>query len=372
MLNNKSTTSSIKVSQAHTDTEPVSVSMPTHDQILLGLDVHSEHIRMVRQVDGTQPQPAQRLHWDTVLDFAKKQLLLAKKVYAIYEAGAFGFGLCRRLKALGVECYVIHPVKLDPRHRRVQTDKTDARELTFKLARYLQGNTKEMAVVTVPTEEQENHRLRARHRRFLKKETLSLQAHGRGVLLFQGFRHVGRWWQDKQWQELSPKLCVQTRQSLEDCRTLIEQYEKLIKPLDQELTSKAPKELPVGMGALTYVLLQKEIFNWQRFKNRRQVGGFLGLGGGVSSSGPSHRDMSITKAGSAYLRTLLVELAWRMVRYQPNYTAVKKWNHILGSAQAHRRHRKRSVVALARQLAVDLWKWHTGQITAEALGWIVA
>jgi len=32
--------------------------------------------------------------------------------------------------------------------------------------------------------------------------------------------------------------------------------------------------------------------------------------------------------------------------------------------------RKKTVIALARQLAVDLWRWRTGRNTMEELGWV--
>ena len=80
-------------------------------------------------------------------------------------------------------------------------------------------------------------------------------------------------------------------------------------------------------------------------------------------------DLSITKAGSPYSRRLLIELAWRMVFYQLEYKAAKKWMPILGDAKAHRRHRKRAIVALARQLAVDIWKWQTQRATPQELAW---
>src|SRR4029453_2771243 len=107
-----------------------------------GLDVHAAHIRVVRQIDRSNPQPAQRLSWEHILGFARKQLALAKKVYAVYEAGAFGFKLQRDLTALGLTCYLAKPTKLDPYHKRVQTDNTDARELTHNLERYVRGNNK--------------------------------------------------------------------------------------------------------------------------------------------------------------------------------------------------------------------------------------
>ena len=73
--------------------------------------------------------------------FVEKQLSLARKVYAVYEAGAFGFWPARQLQGFGTECYVVHPEKLDPRHKRVQTDKLDSRHLADKLQRYVLGNS---------------------------------------------------------------------------------------------------------------------------------------------------------------------------------------------------------------------------------------
>jgi hypothetical protein len=34
--------------------------------------------------------------------------------------------------------------------------------------------------------------------------------------------------------------------------------------------------------------------------------------------------------------------------------------------------RKKTVIALARQLAVDLWRWRTGRCTMTDLGWVAA
>jgi transposase len=339
-----------------------------HEGIYVGLDVHADHIRVVRQIDQANAQPAQRLGWDRIEGFCRKQLEMAQKVYAVYEAGAFGYGLYRRLRKLGVECHVIRPRKLDPDNKRVQTDKTDARELCDMLWRYVRGNTKAMSVVHAPTEEQEAKRVQGRHRKHLQKEFQSLAAHGRGLLLFHGFP-AGLWWKGREWEELSGKLGPELHRALDDCRKLLEEYEKLLKPVEKELRASAPSELPLAMGALTFVLLMREVYDWKRFKNRRQVGSFMGLCGGVASSGRQHYDLSITKSGSSYLRTLLIEMAWRMVRYQPGCKAVQRWRAILLDPKTHRRHRKRAIVALARQLAVDIWKWQTGRATAQELGW---
>ena len=78
---------------------------------------------------------------------------------------------------------------------------------------------------------------------------------------------------------------------------------------------------------------------------------------------------SVTKHGNPRLRAALVELAWRMVRFQPGYPPVAKRLHILGKgAKATGAQRKKMIVAVARQLAVDLWRLNTGRCTAAQLG----
>ena len=78
---------------------------------------------------------------------------------------------------------------------------------------------------------------------------------------------------------------------------------------------------------------------------------------------------AVTKHGNPRLRAALVELAWRLVRFQPGYPPVKKRLGILAKGvQATGGARKQAIVAVARQLAVDLWRWQTGQCRAEALG----
>ena len=80
----------------------------------------------------------------------------------------------------------------------------------------------------------------------------------------------------------------------------------------------------------------------------------------------------MTKHGNPRLRAALVEAAWRLIRFQPDYRAVKKWRHLLGKgALATGAARKKAIVAVARQLAVDLWRIRTGRVSAAKLGLII-
>jgi transposase len=71
-------------------------------------------------------------------------------VHVEYEACGFGFGLYRQLIAAGAHCYVIGPRKLDEECSRVKTDPRDATTLCQRQSRYLEGNTRELAVIRVP------------------------------------------------------------------------------------------------------------------------------------------------------------------------------------------------------------------------------
>lgn len=118
-------------------------------------------------------------------------------------------------------------------------------------------------------------------------------------------------------------------------------------------------------------MVEREVGDWHRFDNRRQVGSYTGLCGGVSGSGPTTHLLPITKHGNVRLRTALIELAWRLVLWQPQCALVQKWWRVLGNPKATKAARKKAIVAMARQMAVDLWRWRTGRRKPEDLGWVM-
>ncbi len=161
--------------------------------IKLGIDVHADSYRVVRQLDHATPQPAQKYTPAPFLILAKKQLDQAETVHSCYEAGPLGYGLHRALTALGIHNLVIRPQNWDELGRKVKTDKTDALALVQRLDRYVQGNRHALAVITVPTPEQEQARSQSRLREQLLSHRLRFEAQGRSLLLFNGVRVKGRW-----------------------------------------------------------------------------------------------------------------------------------------------------------------------------------
>jgi transposase len=115
----------------------------------------------------------------------------------VYEACGFGFGLQRSLSALGICCYVVCPQKLDEQNKRVKTDGLDAKALCLKLDCFVQGNRAALAVIRVPTKEEERSRAIHRQREQLVKARKQLEAHGRSLMVNHGLEPVKNWWKPR-------------------------------------------------------------------------------------------------------------------------------------------------------------------------------
>ncbi len=109
--------------------------------------------------------------------------------------------------------------------------------------------------------------------------------------------------------------------------------------------------------------------DWKRFNNRKQIGSYTGCCPGEHSSGGKRLVGSIDRMGNGRVRALLVEAVWRFLLWQPGWKSAAKMKVKLADGPAMR---KKTVVALARQLAVDLWRWRTGCCTLADLGLIPA
>jgi transposase len=336
--------------------------------IKLGVDVHLGIYVVVRIIDGGTPQPAQRFTPAEFLVWCAKQLTLAEQVFTCYEAGPFGYILHRRLKEMGITNYVIRPRDWDEYGKKVKTDKRDALAMALCLDRYVSGNREAFCVVRVPTEAEEQKRSVSRQRESLQQEKQRLAAQGRSHALYYGGHLQGEWWREAAWKKTSQKLPAIVVNLLEPLRRLLAVVEAELKVRTQELEAAAPEALPVGLGELTSQILEREVADWSRFQNRRQVASYTGLCPREDTSSDRRFQGAINKHGNRRLRPVLVEGAWRLVVFQPEYRPVKKWRAVLLDKKSGSGRRKKIIIAIARIFAVDWWRIRTGRCTAEALG----
>ena len=341
--------------------------------VKLTQDVHAHFYVSSLQEEGQQPKAPRKRDPESHLKWVEELVAQSQKVYSCYEAGPTGFALHRQLTALGVENVVVAPTRLDEQGKRVNNDRTDTLQLAGRLDRYVAGNHRMFSIVRVPTVEEEQRRIWTRQRKQLQRQRLSVASQGRALVLTQGVAISNHWWKPLLWSRHQAALPGWLVEHLENFRKVILVLDEQRQQLQEKILAERAKRTepqPKYAGDWTLEVIESEVCDWNRFGSWRKAGSYCGLTGGVSASGQAHADLAITKAGNRRLRAALIEMAWRLAVHQPHYWLTKKWAPILDPrAKAHRRLRKKAIVAYARQLFIDLWKWKTGRITAEQLGW---
>jgi transposase len=347
------------------------------DIIYLGMDVHADRQVVVVQVDATTPKPAQSMDIKALHVFAGKQLQQAHRVVACYEAGPCGYSLCRALIALGIECMVVRPKCWDEFGSKVKTDARDARQLCEALERHTKGNTNALSVVRLPTVAEELERGITRQRDALVGSRTRIAAQGRSAVLFNvhSQRMKGQWWKPRAWSRWEKVLSAVLLDLLAPLHRVLviidEQIEQLTARIEGVAQERATRSiLPKGVGELTSEIIAREVCDWSRFNNRRQVASFTGLCPTEYSSGGTRRQGGINKHGNQLLRKHLCEAVWRLIKYQPGWIRLERLKEKMAAGSGAKR--KQLVAALARMLAIDLWRLNTGRSTLASLGFIAA
>lgn len=109
-----------------------------------------------------------------------------------------------------------------------------------------------------------------------------------------------------------------------------------------------------------------EAGDWHRFKNRRQVSSYLGLCPSENSSGSRQHPGHITKCGNPRLRWAFGELAWRLLRDQPNYRLCQKWRAQILDPKTPGGRKKQLVTAMAQGFGVE--PQHGSQMRSSRFG----
>jgi transposase len=346
---------------------PTAVIDPGKPMLKLGLDVHLQSIMAVAQKDHAHPHAPRKFTRDQLVVQVRQWVAEGFQVFCVQESCGFGFVLHRELVAAGAQSFLITPIALNGQRK---TDKLDARALCLRLSRWLDGNRDELAPIRIPSEAEQRQREGTRRRKFLAGAIRSLA--NRGHSQVSEYCHAQlphRWWGPRNWKKLA-LLDPWVLGVLAKLRDLIVEIEAQLAQLEAELLARVQDQVtPKGLGDMTLVTLDGEVCDWRRFSNRKQVGSYTGCCPGEHSSGNKRRVGGIDRLGNGRVRALLVEAVWRFLQWQPHWKAAVKLKTKLGAGTAMK---KKTVIALARQLAIDLWRWRTGRCTMEELGWIPA
>jgi transposase len=241
-----------------------------------------------------------------------------------------------------------------------KTDRDDA----LKLARL--AAMKQLKATHVPSREMREYRTLVKYRKTIvrrinriKNSIRSLFAN-RGMEISRGARtwHTGRKFLYEQRKPLAE--CSMTelwRGQLDLELTQLEALEAQLEATENRLAEIAQDDPRVqrlqripGVGPRTAEVIVTAIDDPHRFKTAAQVSAYAGLVPRQYHSGETDRRGRITKRGSQLLRTMLVENAWCLLRY--NSWARATYLRICGGQKTRR---KKAGVALARKLLVVAW-----------------
>lgn len=301
-----------------------------------------------------------------------------KRIVVAYEAGRDGFWLARWLRARDVEVYVIHPtsIAVSREHRRAKTDRLDTELLMRVFLGWLRGEKRHCSMAAIPTIEEEDARRPNRERQTLVTEQTRIINQIKAIFTRFGIRtlrptmrKLAEGLEELRTAEGTPlpqNTLAELRRHLARLRFVRDQ----IRAVEQERLRKLAAAPPaaeekspdamvrliarvLGVGIETADMLVNEIFS-RHWRDRRAVARYAGLTGSPDESGSRRRERGLARAGNVRVRSGMIQLAWRFVRFQKN-SALAQW-FAARTADGRASIRKTMIVALARKLLIALWR----------------
>jgi transposase len=294
------------------------------------------------------------------------------RVVSCFEAGRDGFWLHREMLSWGWDNVVVDPGSIEraPK-KRAKTDRLDTATLMERLLRHDRGDRSVWSVVAVPPPEVEDVRRVERERGRLKKERSALRSAFFSCLALHGVP------KDKTWlkgdieairaatgRSLPRHALAELRRQRERLALVDAQLSQLEVERDEAIqeepriqrTYEALRAVR-GIGELSAFALTVESFGWRDFDNTRQVGASIGLAPTPHRSDQTGYERGISKCSRPQLRSLMVQLSWLWLKYQPESALSQWYRRRFGDAGG--RAKRVGIVALARKLYVQLWKLTT-------------
>jgi len=271
------------------------------------------------------------------------------------EAGTLAFIMAKEMEtAVGCKVYVLNPYRLSIIYKSMKkTDKEDA----LKLAHIIEDFQEErLPLVTVPSDKEiERRKILAGYRRVQQgrnREINRLHA----LFVNQGITSVVRkdLAEDEKRKESIKVLNGLEREEAQYLIEILELHEKRIEVLEKKMKKEAEgnetiqrlQEIP-GVGPMVSFAFSAHV-GAERFENAGQLSNYLGLVPRVYMSGDTVRYGSITKRGNSYLRALLVQASWALIRTKKGGKLKARYEYMTIEKAIGK---KKSIVAIARRLA---------------------
>jgi transposase len=296
------------------------------------------------------------------------------RIAVAYETGRDSFWLARWLRARGIDAHVIHAtsVAISREHRRAKTDRIDTAMLRRGFLGWLRGEPGHCSLAIVPTVAEEDAKRPHRERESLVQERTSTVNRMKSILIQFGVRNfnpVLRKASEKldavrtpEGIPLPPNATAALRRHMERLCVIKEQIKAIERTRLQRLQRDPADKMNamvfllvriIGFGVETAEQLVHEIL-FRDLRDRKAVARYAGLTGSPDESGSKRREKGLSRSGNGRVRTILIQLSWRLLKLQPGSELVLWYQKRTADAKGSR---KPMIVAFARKLIIALWRY---------------
>lgn len=328
------------------------------EKFYVGIDVHKRSWTVTILTDKTELKTFSQNPSALELSSYLHRMYPEGDYEAVYEAGFNGFGACRALQSLGINCQVIHPadVPTTVKEKLQKSDKVDSR----KLARSLRGG--ELRGIDLPTVSQEADRALIRLRTRIVKDISRIKNRIKSLLFQFGIafpaelsdyqsRHWSRnyleWLEGLDIGELSFSYTLKSLVSSGKLlRSELLDINKKIRQLSQSPRYKSRIDLLLtlpGVGIMTGMLLTTQLGDISRFEREDELCSYIGLVPRIEASGERIRTGKMSKRGYKEIKIALIEASWIAIRKDP--ALLHKFNQL-----SLRMHKNKAIIRIARKL----------------------
>jgi transposase len=327
----------------------------------IGLDLGAKKISFCEVRDGQVVQRATVRRLEDLLSHIGPNTPRAR---VVFEASRDAWRVHAKVTEWGHEAVMVDTTRAKTlgigQHRR-KTDRIDAEVL----ARAAEHGRIPRAHVLSPERQQLRKYLGVR--RALVESRANIATTIRGILRTEGLKLASC-----SVERLADKLeqlsiPAHTRALLAPMLAVLQTLNPQVLAVEEQLWGLCEREPVVsllatmpGVGLIVAAAFVSVVDNAERFRNAHQVEAYLGLVPSQNDSGERKARLgAITKQGNSYLRALLTQTAWSVLRSRDPNDPLKRW----ADGIVVRRGKRITVIAVARRVVGILWAmWRDGTV----------
>lgn len=297
-----------------------------------------------------------------------------EKASIVFEVGSHSPWISRLLVGIGHDVFICNPRQLAAVSQNLK--KSDEEDCLI-LAQLLLTGKHLLKQVHHANEDKMRDFLLIKSRRALVKCRTMLINTARGVVKSFGERISPKLTADAFHKHAGDSLTKETFKNIKDLVDVIGKTTEQILKYEKDIDAKIKKKYPVaqllqtinGVGPITSLAFVLTIDDPKMFEKSRTLGAYFGLVPRRDQSGNKDKQLSITKAGSKLVRSLLLNCANYILSSKGEDNQIKRFGLKIRGDGTSKAKANKAKVAVARKICVIMHQlWVSNKPFAAILG----